>query len=339
MKRILVVEDDLALSAGLCFELDAAGYTAIPAYNCVKARHLFQQEQQLALALLDVNLPDGSGFALCRELKEERPELPVIFLTANDLEQDVLTGFDMGAEDYVTKPFNMQILLKRLEVALRRVGQQPAPAAPKEYAPAPEGSMEEKIEKFLTGLLTHMNSTAVPHAYRTEEGSYRAELVGGDGAGQASNRAEPQRVVAADDKRELSVVPPAVNAVGQLAAGVGDLAEVFHGRFRVLVGRILRGRNNREAVQLVAALFDQRGNLIFGKGHGGQVGAGIVASVVQRYVDQFDVHQKKPSFLNDSLISSPKTASILAHFCKKEKGKAENEPLFFCKNSCLPADG
>lgn len=58
--------------------------------------------------------------------------------------------------------------------------QQPAPAAPKEYAPAPEGSMEEKIEKFLTGLLTHMNSTAVPHAYRTEEGSYRAELVGGD---------------------------------------------------------------------------------------------------------------------------------------------------------------
>ena len=129
MKRILVVEDDLALSAGLCFELDAAGYTAIPAYNCAKARHLFQQEQQLALALLDVNLPDGSGFALCRELKEERPELPVIFLTANDLEQDVLTGFDMGAEDYVTKPFNMQILLKRLEVALRRVEQQPSPAA------------------------------------------------------------------------------------------------------------------------------------------------------------------------------------------------------------------
>lgn len=58
--------------------------------------------------------------------------------------------------------------------------QQPAPAAPKEYAPAPEGSMEEKIEKFLTGLLTHMQSTAVPHAYRTEEGGYRAELVGGD---------------------------------------------------------------------------------------------------------------------------------------------------------------
>ena len=130
MKRILVVEDDLALSAGLCFELDAAGYTAIPAYNCAKARHLFQQEQQLALALLDVNLPDGSGFALCRELKEERPELPVIFLTANDLEQDVLTGFDMGAEDYVTKPFNMQILLRRVEVVLRRAGvKQPAPQA------------------------------------------------------------------------------------------------------------------------------------------------------------------------------------------------------------------
>lgn len=119
MERILVVEDDLALSTGLCFELDQHGYATQAAYNCKKAGYLVQQEE-FALALLDVNLPDGSGFDLCREMKLVRPQMPVIFLTANDLDEDVLHGFDLGAEDYITKPFHMQILLKRVEVAIRR---------------------------------------------------------------------------------------------------------------------------------------------------------------------------------------------------------------------------
>lgn len=131
MKRILVIEDDLALSTGLCFELDAAGYASLAAYNCAKASYLLEHEV-LDLVLLDVNLPDGNGFDLCRKFKEAKPDLPVIFLTANDLENDVLNGFDMGAEDYVTKPFNMQILLRRVEVALRRAGSTTvAPAADK----------------------------------------------------------------------------------------------------------------------------------------------------------------------------------------------------------------
>ena len=117
--RILVIEDDLALSAGLCFELDSNGYLTVAAYNCRKARQLLQ-EDPFDLAIMDVNLPDGNGFDLCREVKTVKPELPVIFLTANDLEQDVLNGFDLGAEDYIIKPFNMQIFLRRVEVALRR---------------------------------------------------------------------------------------------------------------------------------------------------------------------------------------------------------------------------
>lgn len=121
MERILVVEDDLALSTGLCFELDAAGYITQPAYNCRKAEYLVEQEK-FSLALLDVNLPDGNGFDLCRKIKDRMPEMPVIFLTANDLEEDVLNGYDLGAEDYVTKPFRMPILLKKVEVALRRGG-------------------------------------------------------------------------------------------------------------------------------------------------------------------------------------------------------------------------
>lgn len=94
MERILVVEDDLALNAGLCFELDTGGYSSAAAYTCAKARYLVREER-FSLALLDVNLPDGNGF-------------------------------DMGAEDYVTKPFNMKILLRRIEVALRRGKEKPS---------------------------------------------------------------------------------------------------------------------------------------------------------------------------------------------------------------------
>lgn len=118
MERILVVEDDLVLSTGLCFELDAAGYATQAAYNCKKAKYLLGQEK-FSLVILDVNLPDGNGFELCRKIKENDSDIPVIFLTANDLEEDVLSGYDLGAEDYITKPFRMPILLRRVEVALR----------------------------------------------------------------------------------------------------------------------------------------------------------------------------------------------------------------------------
>jgi len=119
MERILVVEDDIALSAGLCFELDESGYISVASYSCEKARRLLATDE-FALVLLDVNLPDGNGFDLYNEIKASHEELPIIFLTANDLEEDILAGFDMGAEDYITKPFHVKILLKRIEVVLRR---------------------------------------------------------------------------------------------------------------------------------------------------------------------------------------------------------------------------
>lgn len=112
------------LSAGLCFELDNNSYLTVAAYNCQKARQLLKEN--FDLVIMDVNLPDGSGFELCREAKAAKPELPVIFLTAKDLEQDVLNGFDLGADDYITKPFNMQIFLRRVEVAIRRGKKAPA---------------------------------------------------------------------------------------------------------------------------------------------------------------------------------------------------------------------
>lgn len=117
--KIMVVEDDLTLSAGLCFELDMSDYLTVAAYSAKKARQLVSEES-FDLAVLDVNLPDGSGFELCREFKESHPDMPVVFLTANDLEENVVEGFDLGADDYITKPFSMKIFLKRIEVAMRR---------------------------------------------------------------------------------------------------------------------------------------------------------------------------------------------------------------------------
>ena len=119
MAKILVVEDDLALSAGLCFALDEAGHLTAAAYTCQKARQLLKTGQ-FDLVILDVNLPDGNGFDLCRECKSSAPERPVIFLTANDLERDELNGFDLGADDYITKPFSIQVLKRRVEAVLRR---------------------------------------------------------------------------------------------------------------------------------------------------------------------------------------------------------------------------
>ena len=119
MAKILVVEDDLALSAGLCFALDEAGHLTAAAYTCQKARQLLKTDR-FDLVILDVNLPDGNGFDLCRECKSSAPKLPVIFLTANDLEQDELNGFDLGADDYITKPFSIQVLKRRVEAVLRR---------------------------------------------------------------------------------------------------------------------------------------------------------------------------------------------------------------------------
>ena len=118
MRKILVVEDDLGLSAGLCFDLEADNYLTIPAYTYKKAMAVLS-ENQFDLIVMDVNLPDGNGFDLCKEIKE-KADIPVIFLTANDLEEDVLNGLELGAEDYITKPFNMNIFRKKVEMILKR---------------------------------------------------------------------------------------------------------------------------------------------------------------------------------------------------------------------------
>lgn len=118
MQKILVVEDDEELSQLLCFSLKREKYEAISAHSVAEAKEKYS-ENSIRLVLLDVNLPDGEGFLFCKWVKKQKGT-PVIFLTARDLEEDALTGYDLGAEDYVTKPFSMKILMRKVAVTLNR---------------------------------------------------------------------------------------------------------------------------------------------------------------------------------------------------------------------------
>lgn len=119
MQNILIIEDDPDLNQTIGYALEKAGYGVFRADSIRKAETIFVREK-ICLVLLDVNLPDGEGYTFCRWAKAQR-EVPVIYLTARDLEEDALEGYESGAEDYVTKPFSMKILLKKLDVILKRM--------------------------------------------------------------------------------------------------------------------------------------------------------------------------------------------------------------------------
>lgn len=118
MQKILVVEDDEELNQSICYFLTKEKYRAVSAYSIAEAKEAYNKDS-IQLVLLDVNLPDGEGFLFCQWVKKQR-HVPVIFLTARDLEEDALTGYDVGAEDYVIKPFSLKVLLKKIAVVLDR---------------------------------------------------------------------------------------------------------------------------------------------------------------------------------------------------------------------------
>ncbi|HIZ21488.1 MAG TPA: response regulator transcription factor [Candidatus Blautia faecigallinarum] len=118
MYTILVLEDDRELNESISYALKKEGYRVFSACSCREAKALWES-RTFHLAVLDVNLPDGDGFHFCRWLRS-RQNTPVLFLSARDLEEDVLNGYELGAEDYVTKPFSLKILLKKIHVILSR---------------------------------------------------------------------------------------------------------------------------------------------------------------------------------------------------------------------------
>lgn len=118
MQTILLVEDSEAIRMGMEFLLMQEQYRCLLAGDISTARTILAKEH-IDLVLLDISLPDGSGYNLCRQIKDTS-EVPVIFLTAKDEERDVVEGFDLGADDYVIKPFRNRELVSRIKNVLRR---------------------------------------------------------------------------------------------------------------------------------------------------------------------------------------------------------------------------
>ncbi|WP_363796479.1 two-component system response regulator CreB [Lysobacter firmicutimachus] len=138
--RILLVEDESAIADTVLYALRAEGYEAV---HCLTGGEALREAARgtFDLAVLDVGLPDIGGFALCRELRRER-DLPVIFLTAQNAEADRILGLEIGADDYVTKPFSPRELATRVRVVLRRLrpgGSEAAPATEEGFVHDAEG--------------------------------------------------------------------------------------------------------------------------------------------------------------------------------------------------------
>ena len=118
--RLLLLEDDDAIAMGLKYSLEKEGYEVICAKNKLEALNSWQ-DSFFDLCILDINLPDGNGYDVCRAIKSKE-DVPVIFLTASDAEVNVIMGLEMGADDYVCKPFRIGELMARIKTVLRRSG-------------------------------------------------------------------------------------------------------------------------------------------------------------------------------------------------------------------------
>lgn len=116
--KILLVEDDLSLINGLSFAIKKQGYELDIARTSCEADKIWA-DIQYDLVILDVSLPDGSGFDICKKIRLTS-KVPIIFLTASDEETDIIMGLDIGADDYITKPFKLAVLLSRINAILRR---------------------------------------------------------------------------------------------------------------------------------------------------------------------------------------------------------------------------
>lgn len=114
MKQILIVEDDGFLNRMLSYNLEQDGYAITSAHNAKTAAEALQK-REFDLVLLDVNLPDGDGFDLCQRVQQDHPDTLVIFLTANDQESDQIRGYEVGAVDYMTKPFVIGALQRKIK--------------------------------------------------------------------------------------------------------------------------------------------------------------------------------------------------------------------------------
>jgi len=155
MIRILVVEDDKTIALGIEYTLKQEGFEVIVCYNAEETRSWICNSE-FSLAILDLALPDGDGYELCKLIRD-KSDTPVIFVTACDDEVNVVMGLDMGADDYITKPFRVKELLSRIKSVLRRYNKQAEQATEITLGNIKINTLEARVYKnsesiFLTKL-------------------------------------------------------------------------------------------------------------------------------------------------------------------------------------------
>lgn len=155
MSRILIVEDEAHLAEGLRFNLEAEGYSVETTDNGENAlKRLLKDQENFDALVLDVMLPGKDGFSVARELRQRQNFIPLLMLTARGRPEDVLQGFESGADDYLPKPFNLEILIARVESLLRRKNWlRPATSASTELAspnpnPPENFQFDDKVVDF-----------------------------------------------------------------------------------------------------------------------------------------------------------------------------------------------
>lgn len=117
-RQILVIEDDEILNAGLCYNIQKIDMVPFSAYNIEDAKKNLK-EKSFNLILLDINLPDGNGFNFAKEVVSQY-DTPFIFLTAHNLEEEMIKGLQLGADDYIAKPFSIKVVMEKIQTVLRR---------------------------------------------------------------------------------------------------------------------------------------------------------------------------------------------------------------------------
>ena len=118
MKGILLLEDDKSLNRGISFKLKKEGYNLFSASSIKEARNIFL-ENEISLIISDIGLPDGSGLDFCEEIRKQS-DVYIIMLTALNQEIDIVTGYELGADDYITKPFSLMVLMSKINAVMKR---------------------------------------------------------------------------------------------------------------------------------------------------------------------------------------------------------------------------
>jgi DNA-binding response OmpR family regulator len=121
MAKILLLEDDTSLNRGISLKLEKEGYEVLSAAGVSRAEEMFR-ENEVALIISDITMEDGDGLEFCRNIRRTS-DVHLIFLTALDQEVDIVNGYDAGADDYITKPFSLMVLISKVNALMRRIGQ------------------------------------------------------------------------------------------------------------------------------------------------------------------------------------------------------------------------